>query len=100
MDWPGRSGRADRGGRGGSGKTARLGTPTAGGAINNPIDLSRFVGTYSFAGSAVRPMLTVEYSVWGPFVSAMALVGTGVVSALLPAWRAVRVPPADALANR
>ena len=67
---------------------------------NNPIDLSRFVGTYSFAGSAVRPMLTVEYSVWGPFVSAMALVGTGVVSALLPAWRAVRVPPADALANR
>ena len=67
---------------------------------NNPIDLSRFVGTYSFVGSAVRPMLTVEYSVWGPFVSAVALVGTGIVSALLPAWRAVRVPPADALANR
>ena len=67
---------------------------------NNPIDLSRFVGTYSFVGSAVRPMLTVEYSVWGPLVSAAALVGTGIVSALLPAWRAVRVPPADALANR
>ncbi len=67
---------------------------------NNPIDLSRFVGTYSFVGSAVRPMLTVEYSVWGPFVSAVALVGTGVVSALLPAWRAVRIPPADVLANR
>lgn len=67
---------------------------------NNPIDLSRFVGTYSFVGSAVRPLLTVEYSVWGPFVSALALVGTGIVSALLPAWRAVRVPPADALANR
>ena len=67
---------------------------------NNPIDLSRFVGTYSFVGSAVRPMLTVEYSVWGPFVSAVALVGTGVVSALLPAWRAVRLPPADVLANR
>lgn len=67
---------------------------------NNPIDLSRFVGTYSFAGSAVRPLLTVEYSVWGPFVSAVALVATGIMSALLPAWRAVRVPPADALANR
>ena len=67
---------------------------------NNPIDLSRFVGTYSFVGSAVRPLLTVEYSVQGPLVSAVALVGTGVVSALLPAWRAVRVPPADALANR
>ena len=67
---------------------------------NNPIDLSRFVGTYSFVGSAVRPMLTVEYSVQGPLLSALALVGTGVVSALLPAWRAVRVPPADALANR
>ena len=67
---------------------------------NNPIDLSRFVGTYSFAGSAFRPLLTVEYSVWGPFVSAVALVATGIMSALLPAWRAVRVPPADALANR
>ena len=67
---------------------------------NHPIDLSRFVGTYSFVGSAVRPQLMVEYSLWGPFVSAVALVATGVVSALLPAWRAVRVPPADVLANR
>ena len=67
---------------------------------NNPIDLSRFVGTYSFVGSAVRPLLTVEYSVGGPLASALALVATGLVSALLPAWRAVRVPPADALANR
>lgn len=66
----------------------------------NPIDLSRFVGTYSFAGSAVRPLLTVEYSWAGPLASGVALVATGIVSALLPAWRAVRVPPADALTNR
>ena len=66
----------------------------------NPIDISAFVGTYSFAGSAVRPQLTVEYSWLGPLVSGIALVGTGIVSALLPAWRAVRVPPADALADR
>ncbi len=66
----------------------------------NPIDLSRFVGTYSFAGSAVPPLLTVEYSWVGPLVSGVALVATGIVSALLPAWRAVRVPPADALAGR
>ena len=66
----------------------------------NPIDLGRFVGTYSFAGSAVRPLLTVEYSWLGPLVSGLALMGTGIVAALLPAWRAVRVPPADALANR
>ena len=66
----------------------------------NPIDLSRFVDTWSFGGSAVRPLLTVEYSVIGPLVSAIALVITGIAAALLPAWRAVRVPPADSLANR
>ena len=65
-----------------------------------PIDLSRFVGTYSFAGSAARPLLLVEYSWLGPLVSGVALMGTGIAAALLPAWRAVRIPPADALANR
>ena len=66
----------------------------------NPIDLSRFVDTWSFGGSAVRPMLTVEYSWVGPLVSGIALGLTGIIAALLPAWRAVRVPPADSLANR
>jgi len=66
----------------------------------NPIDLSAFVGTYSFMGSAIRPQLTVEYSFQEPLVSAVALLGTGVVSALLPAWRAARLPPADVLADR
>ena len=67
---------------------------------NFPIDLGSFVGTYSFMGSALRPLLTVEYSWAGPLVSAVALVATGIVSALLPAWRAVRILPADALASR
>ena len=66
----------------------------------HPIDLSSFVGTYSFMGSAIRPLLTVEYSVLEPLVSAMALLGTGIVSALLPAWRAARLLPADVLADR
>ena len=66
----------------------------------NPIDLSSFVGTYSFVGSALQPVLTVEYSWDGPLASAAALVATGIGSALYPAWRAIRVPPADALASR
>ncbi|MDE2804449.1 MAG: ABC transporter permease [Gemmatimonadota bacterium] len=66
----------------------------------NPIDLSFFIGTYSFMGSAIRPLLTVEYSFVEPLVSAVALLGTGIVSALLPAWRVARLPPADVLADR
>ena len=66
----------------------------------NPIDLSRFVGSYSMLGSQVRPLITVEYSLDGPLFTAIALVLTGIFSALYPAWRAVRVPPADALASR
>ncbi len=66
----------------------------------NPIDLGSFVGTYSFMGSAIRPLLTVEYSLVEPVVSAVALLGTGIVSALLPAWRASRLLPADVLADR
>lgn len=65
-----------------------------------PVDLSRFVDTYSIVGSAVRPVLTAEYSWDGPLVAGLALIGTGILSALYPAWRAVRVPPADALAGR
>ncbi len=65
-----------------------------------PLDISSFVGTYNFMGSAIRPLLSAEYSWDGPLVTALALVGTGVASALCAAWRAVRVPPADALASR
>ena len=65
-----------------------------------PIDLSGFLTSYEFAGSALRPVLTVEYSWDGPLVSAAALVATGILSAAYPAWRATRIPPADALASR
>lgn len=66
----------------------------------HPIDLSQWVGSYSMMGSAVRPLITVEFSWDGPLASAAALVTTGILSALYPAWRAVRVPPADALSSR
>lgn len=66
----------------------------------HPIDLGSFIGTYSFMGSAIRPMLTVEYSLLEPVMSAVALLGTGIASALLPAWRAARLLPADVLADR
>jgi len=65
-----------------------------------PVDLSGFVDTYSIMGSAVRPVLTVEYSWDGPLASALALIGTGILSAIYPAWRATRLPPADVLASR
>ncbi|MDH3223421.1 MAG: ABC transporter permease [Gemmatimonadota bacterium] len=66
----------------------------------HPIDLSRWVGSYSMMGSSVRPLVTVEYSWDGPIFSGLALVVTGLASALYPAWKAVRVPPADALSSR
>jgi len=65
-----------------------------------PPDLSRFVGSFSWSGSMWRPVLRVEYSVDGPLFSAIALFLTAVFAAVYPAWRATRVPPADALAGR
>ena len=65
-----------------------------------PVDLSGFVDSYSVVGSAVRPVLSAEYSWDGPLISGLALLATGILSALYPAWRAIRVPPADALASR
>ena len=79
---------------------AALALPILGWVRANPIDLGSFIGTYSFMGSAIRPLLTVEYSLLEPVVSAVALLGTGIVSALLPAWRASRLLPADVLADR
>ena len=67
---------------------------------NDPIDLSRLVGDITMAGSLVRPVITVDYSVDGPVISAVALFVTSLVAAVFPAYRAVRIPPADALAGR
>ncbi len=67
---------------------------------NAPPDLSSVVGSFSWSGSQWRPILRVEYSLRTPIVSALALFLTSIVAAIYPAWRATRVPPADALADR
>ena len=67
---------------------------------NNPPDLSNWVGSFSWVGSQWRPLLRVEYSTDAPVFSAVALFLTAIIAAVVPAWRATRVPPADALADR
>jgi ABC-type lipoprotein release transport system permease subunit len=67
---------------------------------HSPLDLTALVGDMEFAGALVRPVMRVEYSVAAPIMSAVGLLVTAVLAALYPALRAVRVPPADALAGR
>lgn len=67
---------------------------------NAPPDLSSLTSGFSFGGSQWRPVLRVEYSLDGPLVSAVALFFTSIFAACYPAWKATRVPPADALADR
>ena len=66
---------------------------------NYPPDLSNLFGDFTMAGSVVRPVLRAEYTLEGPLVSAVALLVTSILSALYPAYRAVKIPPADALAD-
>ncbi len=66
----------------------------------SPPDLSWIVGSFSWSGAQWRPLLRVEYSVQTPIISAVALFLTAVIAAVYPAWKATRVPPADALADR
>lgn len=66
----------------------------------SPPDFSSMVGGFTMAGALIRPVLRVEYSVEAPLLSAAALLVTAVLAALYPAYRATRVPPADALAGR
>jgi ABC-type lipoprotein release transport system permease subunit len=67
---------------------------------NAPPNLGNIVGAFSWAGSMWQPVLRVEYSLKAPLVSALALFITAVVAAIYPAWKATRIPPADALADR
>ena len=69
---------------------------------NSPPDLREVfgIGGFSWSGTTWRPILRVEYSLDAPVVSAVALFLTAVLAALYPAWKATRVPPADALADR
>jgi ABC-type lipoprotein release transport system permease subunit len=68
--------------------------------LRSPLDLSALVGDFTAAGALVEPVLEVELSALGPVLSAIALLLTALLAALYPAWRAARVPPADALSGR
>jgi len=67
---------------------------------NTPPDLSSWFEGFEWSGAQWRPILRVEYSLDAPLISAVALLFTTVFAALYPAWKATRVPPADALADR
>jgi ABC-type lipoprotein release transport system permease subunit len=67
---------------------------------NTPPDLSTWFEGFEWSGAQWRPILRVEYSFDAPVVSAAALLFTTVFAAVYPAWKATRVPPADALADR
>jgi ABC-type lipoprotein release transport system permease subunit len=66
---------------------------------NYPPDLSNLFGDFTMAGAVVRPVLRADYTLDGPLFSAVALLITSILSALYPAYRAVKIPPADALAD-
>ena len=66
---------------------------------NAPPDLSGLYGDLTMQGVLVRPVLRVEWNlaiwIWG----GVALIVTALLSALYPAARAARVPPADTLSG-
>jgi ABC-type lipoprotein release transport system permease subunit len=66
---------------------------------NYPPDLSNLFGDFTMSGTVVRPVLRAEYSWDGPLISGAALLVTSILSALYPAYRAVQILPADALAD-
>jgi ABC-type lipoprotein release transport system permease subunit len=67
---------------------------------HSPLDLSRLFGGFSMMGSFIRPVLRTEYPVAMFFEAALALMVTAVLASLYPAWRAIRIPPAETLAGR
>ena len=66
---------------------------------NYPPDLSNLFGAFTMNGAVIRPVLRADYTVQGPLVSAVALLITSILSAFYPAYRAVKILPADALAD-
>jgi ABC-type lipoprotein release transport system permease subunit len=67
---------------------------------NAPPNLADYLGSFSWAGSVWQPILRVEYSLKAPVWGAVALFITSTFAAVYPAWKATRIPPADALADR
>ena len=66
----------------------------------SPLDLSRFVGDMTMSGALVHPVFRADPSWGASLAAAAALLVTSVLAALYPAWRATRVPPAEALGGR
>jgi ABC-type lipoprotein release transport system permease subunit len=66
---------------------------------NAPPDLSWIYGEFTMFGALMRPTLRVEYNFPMAVWAAVALLVTALVSALYPAARASRVPPADTLSG-
>ena len=67
---------------------------------NSPIDLTQVTSGFSVGGAQWRPVLRVEYSIESPIVAGLGLFLTSILAAVYPAWKATRVLPADALADR
>ncbi len=66
---------------------------------NAPLDLSWVYGDLTITGALVRPVLRVSYTPTMAVTTAIALLLTAVLSALHPAARAARLPPADTLSG-
>ncbi len=66
---------------------------------NAPPDLTGLVGDIEMMGSVVSLTMRVEYDMGFTTVAAVALMLTALLSALYPAFRASRVPPADILSG-
>lgn len=67
---------------------------------NAPPDMSWLYGDFTMAGGLIRPILRVEYPHEMIVLGAVALFATALLAALVPAYRAGRLPPADTLAGR
>jgi len=66
---------------------------------NAPPDLTGLVGDIEMMGSVVSLTMQVEYDMGFTTMVAVALMLTSLGSALYPAFRASRVPPADTLSG-
>jgi ABC-type lipoprotein release transport system permease subunit len=64
-----------------------------------PLDLGWLYGDFTMFGALIRPVLRIEYDWPMAAWTGVALIATALLSALYPAARAARVPPADTLSG-
>ena len=67
---------------------------------NAPPNMSWLYGDFTMAGGLIRPVLRIEYPPEMIVFGAVALFVTAMIAAVIPAYRAGRIPPADTLAGR